>query len=439
MWTKKGQLFVILGAASLFGGLFLSSMILIILGFLLLGMVIISAIIRVGNEIAAVKKGATAKDEGTFKGVKFIRRMSSKRLMEDGRTSVRLYMENPTRIAKRFELLDKAPDTTALIGGSNGATVTIPSKDGLWIDYQLECPIKGFYSLGPVKIRETDVCQFFYDEKNLDISTDFKVFPNEYDVKDVQMRSKIPKLYAGTTIINKPGQGTEFYSLREYVPGDPYRNINWPAYARTRRLMVNEHEMEAVIELTIILDYRGRTLGGEVMNNPHLASARAAASFANYFIKRRDKVGLAVYNKKVKYIHRDGGAKHLNRLLNHITGQEVKGDLGLAGAIKSMSHDLRKGMPVMIISTLEGDPTAYEGIKRLRALGCDVTLVAPTDLPGRLKEEKGEGKDDLKLRAIERKGRLDEIQSLGVRVADWDIRKPFTTIMGSALAGRWRQ
>ncbi|MBP66162.1 MAG: DUF58 domain-containing protein, partial [Euryarchaeota archaeon] len=51
-----------------------------------------------------------------------------------------------------------------------------------------------------------------------------------------------------------PGQGSEFYSLREYVPGDPFKNINWKAFARTGDLMVNEKCRDAVTDLYLLLD-----------------------------------------------------------------------------------------------------------------------------------------------------------------------------------------
>jgi len=442
MWTKKGQLFVIAGSLSLFGGLMFSNMVLVILGFLLLSLVIISAMIKIFNEIVSVKKGVVGKDELTYRGVKFTRRLSSYQMMEDSKTSVRLYIENPSRTTKRFELLDTLPEKVGLFQGKNSAAITIPRRDNMVLDYQIDVPIKGFFQAGPIRIRETDICQFFYDEKALNNLTDFKVYPNLSDVKEVKLRSKMPKLYAGTTIINKPGQGTEFYSVRDYVPGDSYRDINWPAYARTRKLMVNEHEMEAVIELTILLDYRAITETGKVIMNTHLASARAAASLASYFVRRRDKVGLGVYNDKVKYIHRDAGAKHLNRLNNHITGEDVKGDLPLGAVVNTIIGDIQKGMPVVIISTLEKDSTAYQGLKRLRANGCDVVLICPTGIPGELKAAKKnkELKRTLKLARIERKKQLDQIRGLGVTVVDWNIKTPFSNVMamGVGAGGRRR-
>ena len=48
-------------------------------------------------------------------------------------------------------------------------------------------------------------------------------------------------MYTGATTLRTPGQGSEFYSLREYVPGDLFKNINWKAFARTGELMINEN------------------------------------------------------------------------------------------------------------------------------------------------------------------------------------------------------
>jgi len=440
MWSKKGQIFVLLGVVSLFGGLVASNILLVILGFLLLGMVIISAMFRLSNEIVAIRRGAKELGEKTYKGVKFTRRLSSYQMFEGSKVAVRLYMENTARGAKRFEILDKLPDTVALAGGANTVVATVPSRSGSMMDYIIDTPIKGFYKAGPLRIRETDLCRFFYDELTLDNTTEFKVYPNVFEVKEMSVKSKLPKLYAGTTIINKPGQGMEFYAIRDYVPGESYRDINWPAFARTRKLMVNEHEMEAVIELTMILDYRAVTRTGRVVSNVHLATARAAASLATYFVKRRDKVGVAIYNSDVTYVHRDGGAKHLNRLLNHITGEPVKGSVPLSGVVNTISKDIVKGMPIVVVSSLEDDDTVYDGLKRLRAHGCDVTLISPTGL----KQERAAAKDEatrhmLTVLEQERKAEIRLIRSLGVIVYDWDISMPFNTVLAAGSRRRGRR
>jgi uncharacterized protein (DUF58 family) len=60
----------------------------------------------------------------------------------------------------------------------------------------------------------------------------------------------------GGTPTEMPGVGTEYYEMREYQPGDDYRNVNWKATARLGELIVAEHMKEAGGSYQLLLDAR---------------------------------------------------------------------------------------------------------------------------------------------------------------------------------------
>ena len=60
----------------------------------------------------------------------------------------------------------------------------------------------------------------------------------------------------------------EFYALREYLPGDSFRSINWKALARTGEMMVNEKTRDAVTDVFVIVDTRDVSRIGTVLKNP---------------------------------------------------------------------------------------------------------------------------------------------------------------------------
>ena len=111
---------------------------------------------------------------------------------------------------------------------------------------------RGFYSIGPVAVRIQDPFGLFHKEKEMHVYDDFLVFPKMEDLKETFVKSRVPKIFTGAVNIRQPGPGSEFYSLREYVTGDPFKNINWKAFARTGDLMVNEKCRDAVTVLFII-------------------------------------------------------------------------------------------------------------------------------------------------------------------------------------------
>ena len=58
----------------------------------------------------------------------------------------------------------------------------------------------------------------------------------------------------GELAVGKIGRRGNFHALREYRVGDDPRDIHWRSAARRQRLMVREHEVEAVPQVTLLLD-----------------------------------------------------------------------------------------------------------------------------------------------------------------------------------------
>ena len=138
-------------------------------------------------------------------------------------------------------------------------------------------------------VRIKDAFGLFHKEKELHVYNDFLVFPKMEDLKETR-EIPMPKIFTGTVNIRQPSPEFEFYSLREYFEGDSFRAINWSAYTRSGKLMVNELERDAVSDVIIIVDSRAVAETGPVSRNALVYSTRAAASLAKYFLGGRDSV-----------------------------------------------------------------------------------------------------------------------------------------------------
>ena len=101
------------------------------------------------------------------------------------------------------------------------------------IAYTIEAHLRGFYTIGPVCIRIQDTFGLFHNEREIHLYDDFLVFPKMEDIKDALIKSRVPKIFTGAVNIRNPGEGSNFYNLREYVPGDAMKKVNWKATARS--------------------------------------------------------------------------------------------------------------------------------------------------------------------------------------------------------------
>lgn len=101
----------------------------------------------------------------------------------------------------------------------------------------------------------------------------------------------------GRTSILTRGEGTEFDSLREYVPGDDTRSIDWRATARQSAVAVRTWRPERDRRILVVLD-TGRTSAGRVGDAPRLDAAMdAALLLAALGSRAGDRVDLLAYDR----------------------------------------------------------------------------------------------------------------------------------------------
>ena len=89
------------------------------------------------------------------------------------------------------------------------------------------------------------------------------------------------------------GEGTEFSGVREYVPGDRQRSINWPASTRRGRLMVNTFAAERSQDVVLLADATSDV--GEPGSSALDLALRGAAAAARAYLEARDRVGVITY------------------------------------------------------------------------------------------------------------------------------------------------
>ncbi|MFJ6622108.1 DUF58 domain-containing protein [Kitasatospora sp. NPDC091335] len=127
----------------------------------------------------------------------------------------------------------------------------------------------------------------------------------------------------GRTSVLTRGQGTEFDSLREYLPGDDVRSIDWRASARRNTVAVRTWRPERDRHILVVLD-TGRTSAGRVGDAPRLDAALDAALLLTALATRAgDRVDLLAHDTR-KRVAVAGGSAHevLPAFTNAMAGLE---------------------------------------------------------------------------------------------------------------------
>ncbi len=96
------------------------------------------------------------------------------------------------------------------------------------------------------------------------------------------------------------GPGSEFDSLRNYVPGDDVRSIDWRGTARRQEVLVRTWRPERDRRILVVLD-TGRTSAGRVGDQPRLdTSMDAALLLAALAAKAGDRIDLLAFDRRTR-------------------------------------------------------------------------------------------------------------------------------------------
>jgi len=406
MWTRKAALMLTSGISLILIGMMISNFQLMIAGLTFISFLAINGWVSGHSdlEITRTINGTETTMANVYKG-------------DDVKVELTI-SNNSYRRTQQLEVFDNVPHEMKMRQGINQMRMNLGPGQSTRIKYRVRCPLRGHYTLGPVSVRYRNAFNLFANESKVQDRTDITVFPQVREIEEALLRSDVPKMYTGATTLKTPGPGMEFYSLREYLPGDAFRSINWKAFARTGELMVNEKTRDAVTDVFIILDTRDVSRIGTVLKNPLEMGTIAAASVSNYFIRRRDSVALVTYGDKMDYLPPETGDKQGYKVLSNLAAVQAKGSMPLQAVTNAMSSRMSRGSPVFIISSLEGDGTTLPAIRNLAGRGHEVIVLSPSsiDLERLVSRIPRMSYEVLKL---ERQNRLTAISGYGAKVIDW--------------------
>ncbi len=170
------------------------------------------------------------------------------------------------------------------------------------------------------------------------------------------------------------GEGLEFTGVREFVPGDRQRRINWPATTRRGRLQLNTFAAERTQNVVIIVDASSDV--GEPGSTPVDLGFRGAAGAARAYLAVRDRVGLIVYQRSVRWVAPGLGPRQYYRimdlmLLEHARVADPRRDTALARLPRAA---LPPGSLILVFSPLL-DRRLVETVRDLRERGFSVLII----------------------------------------------------------------
>ena len=263
--------------------------------------------------------------------------------------------------------------------------------------------------------------------------------------------------HPGQVTTDSGGEGVEFYATREYQPADPMSRIDWKRYAKTRELTTVDFRETRAATVLVVVDTRTLAHVARRDGEPDAVElgTYAAERLVEAFVRRNDRVGLALFGPEESYLDPAGGDEQVARVRAELEDTTPPGELDVGifsdrrrkRANESRFDTLRKRLPagaqVVFLSPM-ADDYAVEVSQRFRAYGHAVTVVSP-DVTSEVRSAADEARDaptresttpGAALERIERSERLAAVRSGGVQVVDWSPDEPIRTAVSKATA-RW--
>ena len=215
------------------------------------------------------------------------------------------------------------------------------------------------------------------------------------------------------------GEGIEFAGVREYVPGDRQRSINWPASTRRGRLQVNTFAAERSQDVVLLVD--GTSDVGEPGSSAVDLALRGAAAAARAYLDARDRVGVISYHwGAVGWLVPGLGRRQVYRIIDSMLASE-RGAAGPAQGT-SMRRLPRAALPpgalVVVFSPLL-DQRFVETLRDMRERGFTMLVVdvLNADPPVRPRSTDRMAR---RIWRMEQEAIRFSLRELGVPVVHWD-------------------
>ncbi len=350
----------------------------------------------------------------------------------DDEIEVKIHLKNKESRSLLLEIQDILPTHVEMIKGRNHQVLRIDEGEEKQLSYTVSCPVTGKISLGPVEVRYRDTLNFF--SKNIFSGDEMfiRVLPRTEEMQSVDIYPSYTKFWMGEIKSQSIGIGNEFFSIREYHPGDELRDINWKATARQLSPMTNEFEGEKSGDVILVVDgYKKGTVGTK-KHNTLRASIEAAAALASNILSARNRLGLIVSGEYLNWVYPGTGKNHYHKIMSNLTKFEEGGSLGLEG-VKWLLEDFfpRKSL-IIFISPLTV-PKFSETIIDLARKDYETMVISPNPLKVERDILGDYDKTAEGLYETERQNVIDSLWTYGTVVVDWNPNDPLEPALKEVL------
>ena len=229
------------------------------------------------------------------------KRIVSDKLSNSDENEIAITLENKYPFQVFVSLIDELP--VQFQKRDFDYKTSLQSAEKSTLTYSVRPVERGVYNFGSIHVFVSSILQIFSRRYTFSDANDVKVYPSYVQMKKYEFLAMHNNLTEfGMKKIRRIGHTMEFEQIKNYIPGDDVRNVNWKATAKRGALMVNQYQDEKSQPIYSIIDL------GRVMKMPFEGlslldyAINSALAFSNIALLKNDKAGMLTFSKNVEKI-----------------------------------------------------------------------------------------------------------------------------------------
>lgn len=280
----------------------------------------------------------------------------------DFKINVKVIDEIPFQFQKRDFLIEKQ-----IAPGRN-----------TFFQYVLEPKQRGEYNFGSLNVYVSSPLGLVSKRFNFQKNANLPSYPSFIHLRKYELMAiQSEFLMGGIKKIRKLGHTMEFEQIKEYVPGDDIRTINWKATSKTNRLMVNQFQDEKSQRIFMLID-TGRTMKMPFKGLSLLDySINATMALSHIILKKGDRAGMMTFSKKtenkIAAENKSGQLRKISEALYNIKTDFFESDFNRL--YQDIKYSLNQRSLILLFTNFETLDGLNRQLKYLRGIAKNHLLV----------------------------------------------------------------
>ncbi|MDR2204991.1 MAG: DUF58 domain-containing protein [Flavobacteriaceae bacterium] len=253
----------------------------------------------------------------------------------------------------------------------------LPEKNSFF-EYWLTPKERGEYSFGNLNVYSSSPLGLVSKRYRFQKDAMLPSYPSFVHLRKYELMALQNEfLLGGIKKIRKLGHTMEFEQIKEYVPGDDIRTINWKATSKQNKLMVNQYQDEKSQRIFMLID-KGRTMQMPFNGLSLLDySINATMALSHIILKKGDRAGMMTFSKKtenkVAADNKSGQLKKISEALYNIQTNFYESDFNRL--YQDVKFNINQRSLVLLFTNFETLDAVNRQMKYLRGIAKNHLLV----------------------------------------------------------------